>query len=99
MNELLDETKKYVTTGEMPANKIFAHPLPLNVIPHIDVFQVRLPHRLLVVLSVFLVYDGRSALVPNTRIIRALRGVGAAWQHALLRVWCSFALVPLGRAA
>lgn len=56
MNELLDETKKYVTTGEMPANKIFAHPLPLNVIPHIDVFQVRLPHRLPVVLSVFLVY-------------------------------------------
>lgn len=40
MNELLDETKKYVTTGEMPSNKIFAHPLPLNVIPHIDVFQV-----------------------------------------------------------
>ncbi|CAM9206589.1 unnamed protein product [Ectocarpus sp. 6 AP-2014] len=42
MNELLDETKKYVTTGEMPANKIFAHPLPLNVIPHIDVFQENL---------------------------------------------------------
>lgn len=41
MNELLDETKKYVTTGEMPSNKVFAHPLPLNVIPHIDVFQVR----------------------------------------------------------
>lgn len=40
MNELLDETKKYVTTGEMPSNNIFAHPLPLNVIPHIDVFQV-----------------------------------------------------------
>eukprot|EP00752_Nemacystus_decipiens_P005189 g4709.t1 len=42
MNELLDETKKYVTTGEMPANKVFAHPLPLNVIPHIDVFQENL---------------------------------------------------------
>ncbi|CAM9638628.1 unnamed protein product [Ectocarpus sp. 4 AP-2014] len=42
MNELLDETKKYVTTGEMPSNKIFAHPLPLNVIPHIDVFQENL---------------------------------------------------------
>lgn len=40
MAELLDETKKYVTTGEMPTNKVFAHPLPLNVIPHIDVFQV-----------------------------------------------------------
>ncbi|CAM9387006.1 unnamed protein product, partial [Choristocarpus tenellus] len=39
MTELLDETKKYVTTGEMPSNKIFAHPLPLNVIPHIDAFQ------------------------------------------------------------
>eukprot|EP00904_Undaria_pinnatifida_P001079 jgi/Undpi1/10972/HiC_scaffold_30.g13273.m1 len=39
MQELLDETKKYVTTGEMPSNKVFAHPLPLNVIPHIDVFQ------------------------------------------------------------
>eukprot|EP00953_Heterococcus_sp_UTEX-ZZ885_P020456 11444-Heterococcus_DN1.PRE.3 len=39
MQELLDETKKYVTTGEMPCNKIFAHPLPLNVIPHIDKFQ------------------------------------------------------------
>ncbi len=23
----------------MPGNKVFAHPLPLNVIPHIDVFQ------------------------------------------------------------
>lgn len=42
MNELMDETKKFVTTGEMPANKVFAHPLPLNVIPHIDVFQVTL---------------------------------------------------------
>ncbi|CAM9698181.1 unnamed protein product, partial [Hapterophycus canaliculatus] len=42
MSELLDETKKYVTTGEMPSNKIFAHPLPLNVIPHIDVFQENL---------------------------------------------------------
>ncbi|CAM9403784.1 unnamed protein product [Ectocarpus sp. 13 AM-2016] len=42
MKELLDETKKYVTTGEMPSNKIFAHPLPLNVIPHIDVFQENL---------------------------------------------------------
>ncbi len=30
---------RYVTTGEMPGNKVFAHPLPLNVIPHIDVFQ------------------------------------------------------------
>eukprot|EP00612_Vaucheria_litorea_P002957 CAMPEP_0171461686 /NCGR_PEP_ID=MMETSP0945-20130129/6034_1 /TAXON_ID=109269 /ORGANISM="Vaucheria litorea, Strain CCMP2940" /LENGTH=341 /DNA_ID=CAMNT_0011988081 /DNA_START=189 /DNA_END=1214 /DNA_ORIENTATION=+ len=39
MKELLDETKKYVTTGELPSNKIFAHPLPLNVIPHIDKFQ------------------------------------------------------------
>lgn len=39
MEELLNETKKYVTTGEMPSNKVFAHPLPLNVIPHIDTFQ------------------------------------------------------------
>ncbi|KAG5181917.1 aspartate-semialdehyde dehydrogenase [Tribonema minus] len=39
MQELLDETKKYVTTGELPSNKVFAHPLPLNVIPHIDKFQ------------------------------------------------------------
>jgi hypothetical protein len=31
--------QQYVTTGEMPCNKIFAHPLPLNVIPHIDKFQ------------------------------------------------------------
>ncbi|CAM9333327.1 unnamed protein product [Discosporangium mesarthrocarpum] len=42
MTELVEETKKYVTTGEMPANKIFAHPLPLNVIPHIDAFQENL---------------------------------------------------------
>lgn len=39
MQELLNETKKYVNTGEMPSNKVFAHPLPLNVIPHIDKFQ------------------------------------------------------------
>lgn len=43
MDELIEETKKYVNTGEMPANKVFAHPLPLNVIPHIDVFQVTWP--------------------------------------------------------
>ncbi|CAM9152028.1 unnamed protein product [Chrysoparadoxa australica] len=39
MQELLDETKRYVNTGEMPEASVFAHPLPLNVIPHIDVFQ------------------------------------------------------------
>jgi aspartate-semialdehyde dehydrogenase len=39
MSELVEETKKYMTTGEMPSNKVFAHPLPLNVIPHIDKFQ------------------------------------------------------------
>ncbi|CAM9123563.1 unnamed protein product [Phaeothamnion confervicola] len=39
MQELLDETRKFMATGEKPGNKVFAHPLPLNVIPHIDRFQ------------------------------------------------------------
>jgi aspartate-semialdehyde dehydrogenase len=38
MDELLEGTAAYLA-GEKPTNNIFAHPLPFNVIPHIDVFQ------------------------------------------------------------
>jgi len=37
MNELIDGVKAFVN-GEAVENKIFAHPLPFNVIPQIDVF-------------------------------------------------------------
>ncbi len=35
--ELLEETKNYLN-GITPQNKIFQHPLPFNIIPHIDSF-------------------------------------------------------------
>ena len=38
MEELETETRKALE-GEKPGNKIFAYPIPFNVIPHIDVFQ------------------------------------------------------------
>lgn len=38
MEELETETKKALE-GKKPGNKIFAWPIPFNVIPHIDVFQ------------------------------------------------------------
>jgi len=38
MDELQDGTKALLN-GEKPKNEIFAHPLPFNVIPHIDKFQ------------------------------------------------------------
>ena len=40
MDELVEGTKS-VLNGErdVAENKIFAHPLPFNVIPHIDKFQ------------------------------------------------------------
>ena len=38
MDELQEGTKA-VLNGETAENKIFAHPLPFNVIPHIDKFQ------------------------------------------------------------
>jgi aspartate-semialdehyde dehydrogenase len=38
MDELLEGTAVYLK-GDKPTNTIFAHPLPFNVIPHIDVFQ------------------------------------------------------------
>lgn len=38
MTELRSETKR-VLDGEKAENKVFAHPIPFNVIPHIDVFQ------------------------------------------------------------
>jgi len=38
MQELKDGMAA-VVRGESPVNKIFAHPLPYNIIPHIDVFQ------------------------------------------------------------
>lgn len=38
MNELQEGTRVYLDGGE-PKNDIFAHPLPFNVIPHIDKFQ------------------------------------------------------------
>lgn len=39
MSELEEETKKYLN-GEKADHKIFAHPIPFNLIPHIDKFQV-----------------------------------------------------------
>jgi aspartate-semialdehyde dehydrogenase len=38
MDELKDGTRDYLE-GKPVRNKIFAHPLPFNVIPHIDSFQ------------------------------------------------------------
>jgi len=38
MGELETETRK-VLNGEKAGNKIFAYPIPFNVIPHIDVFK------------------------------------------------------------
>lgn len=38
MQELKDGMKA-VCNGEEATNKVFAHPLPYNIIPHIDVFQ------------------------------------------------------------
>merc|ERR1712216_353035 len=38
MNELKDGVAAYAKEEEVE-NKVFAHPLPFNVIPHIDVFQ------------------------------------------------------------
>lgn len=38
MNELLNGTKTHLETGEPMNPEYFAHPLPFNVIPHIDKF-------------------------------------------------------------
>lgn len=38
MSELEEQAKAYLATGKAD-NKVFAHPLPFNLIPHIDVFQ------------------------------------------------------------
>lgn len=38
MAELEEQARAYLDTGKA-AHKVFAHPLPFNVIPHIDVFQ------------------------------------------------------------
>ncbi|WP_234553323.1 aspartate-semialdehyde dehydrogenase [Thermus caliditerrae] len=38
MEELLSETHRYLH-GAAPKAEVFAHPLPFNVIPHIDAFQ------------------------------------------------------------
>lgn len=38
MEELREGAQAYLV-GEKPLNKIFAHPLPFNLIPHIDKFQ------------------------------------------------------------
>lgn len=40
MDELLQGTKDLLLNGNItPTHKVFAHPLPFNVIPHIDKFQ------------------------------------------------------------
>ncbi len=39
MAELLDETKRVLLEGGPAQAKVFRHPLPFNVIPHIDTFQ------------------------------------------------------------
>jgi aspartate-semialdehyde dehydrogenase len=41
MEELLSGTSEKLA-GKDPQNKVFVHPLPFNLIPHIDKFQVRL---------------------------------------------------------
>jgi aspartate-semialdehyde dehydrogenase len=38
MDELVEGTRR-VLAGDAPGNKVFQHPIPFNVIPHIDVFQ------------------------------------------------------------
>lgn len=38
MDELLEQTKAYFN-NQKPKNQVFAHPLPFNIIPHVDVFQ------------------------------------------------------------
>lgn len=38
MEELLEGTRQWLS-GEQVVNQVFAHPLPFNVIPHIDSFQ------------------------------------------------------------
>lgn len=39
MDELVEGTKSQLETGQIPTPSIFSHPLPFNVIPHIDKFQ------------------------------------------------------------
>lgn len=40
MNELKAGVEAYVAGQDLlGTNKVFAHPLPFNLIPHIDVFQ------------------------------------------------------------
>ena len=39
MVELERETRRVLVDGAKPQNEVFAHPLPFNVIPHIDSFQ------------------------------------------------------------
>ena len=39
MDELIKGTESQLKTGEKPINNVFSHPLPFNVIPHIDKFQ------------------------------------------------------------
>jgi aspartate-semialdehyde dehydrogenase len=40
MDELMEGTRSVLSgEREVAENKIFAHPLPFNVIPHIDKFQ------------------------------------------------------------
>ena len=39
MDELIAGTKSQLETGKVPTPSTFAHPLPFNVIPHIDKFQ------------------------------------------------------------
>lgn len=40
MTELLSGTGDYLAEKSVE-NKVFVHPLPFNLIPHIDKFQVR----------------------------------------------------------
>jgi len=39
MEELKEGCASQLETGNVPKAKVFAHPLPFNVIPHIDKFQ------------------------------------------------------------
>ena len=39
MEELKRGCESQLETGDVPRAEVFAHPLPFNVIPHIDKFQ------------------------------------------------------------
>jgi aspartate-semialdehyde dehydrogenase len=67
MNELLGGTKQYLA-GETVKNEVFQHPLPFNVIPHIDTFQENLYTReeMKVVWEIGKIFGDREILISCT---------------------------------